>query len=127
VLDQGYWPESLLTPPSDEALKYDIQKMKKLGFNTLRKHVKIEAERFYYHCDQLGMIVWQDMPNGGGVYNHEFVTDLPNESDVLARNIPDDKYTMFKREDSSGREQYYQDLKRMVEVLYNYPSIAMWV
>lgn len=127
VLDQGYWPESLLTPPSDEALIDDIQQMKKLGFNTLRKHVKIEVERFYYHCDRLGMIVWQDMPNGGGDYNHEFVTDLPNESDILARNIPDDKYTMFKRESKEGRDQYYKDLKGMITSLYNYPSIAMWV
>lgn len=127
VLDQGYWPESLLTPPTDDALIYDIEKMKSLGFNTIRKHVKIETERFYYHCDQIGMVVWQDMPNGGGEYNHEFVTDLPNESDILARNIPDDKYTMFKREDASGRKQYSKDLHRMVETLYNYPSIAMWV
>lgn len=127
VLDQGYWPEGLLTPPSDKALIYDIQKMKDLGFNTIRKHVKIEPERFYYHCDQIGMIVWQDLPNGGGEYNHEFVTDLPNESDILARNIPDDKYTMFKRDDEEGREQYYADLKGMVETFYNYPSIAMWV
>lgn len=76
VLDQGYWPESLYTAPTDEALTADISRMKKLGFNMLRKHAKIEPERFYYHCDQLGMLVWQDMVNGGSAYKHWFVTYL---------------------------------------------------
>ncbi len=66
-----------MTAPSDEALVYDIIKLKEMGYNTIRKHVKIEAERFYYHCDRLGMMVWQDMPNGGGEYNMVFVTHLP--------------------------------------------------
>ena len=69
VLDQGYWPDGLYTAPSDEALIYDIQLMKRLGFNMLRKHIKIEPMRWYYHCDRLGMLVWQDMPSGGGRYN----------------------------------------------------------
>ena len=66
ILDQGYWPETLMTPPADEALIYDIEQMKDLGFNMLRKHVKIEPARWYYHCDRIGMVVWQDMVNGGG-------------------------------------------------------------
>ena len=127
VLDQGYWPEGLLTAPSDEALKYDILKLKELGFNMIRKHIKIEPERFYYHCDKIGMTVWQDMPNGGGDYDMVFVTYLTNKYDWFARGISDHHYEAFKREDKEGREQYYQELQGMVELLYNYPCIATWV
>ncbi len=128
ILDQGYWPESLLTPPSDEALVYDIVRLKELGYNTIRKHIKVEPERFYYHCDRLGMIVWQDMPNGGGDYDMNFVTDKPNASDEFARSVKDgaEQYAMFRREDAEGRRQYYEDLSGMVSALYNYPSIAVW-
>lgn len=66
VLDQGYWPESLYTPPSDEAMVYDIKTAKRLGFNMIRKHLKVECARWYSHCDHIGMLVWQDMINGGG-------------------------------------------------------------
>lgn len=127
VLDQGYWPESLLTAPTDEALVYDIQKIKDLGYNTIRKHIKVEPDRFYYHCDRLGMIVWQDMPNGGGDYNMLFVTYLPNILECAARGIRDRFYRIFKRKDAGGRAQYYQDLQGMIEQLYNYPCIATWV
>lgn len=127
LLDQGYWPEGLLTAPSDEALKYDILKTKELGYNTIRKHIKIEPERFYYHCDKVGMIVWQDMPNGGGEYNMGFVTYLPNASNTFGRIIKDSSYSLFKRADEIGRKQFDKDLEGMVELLYNYPSIAVWV
>ncbi len=127
VLDQGYWPESLLTAPSDEALKYDILQLKEYGYNTIRKHIKIEPERFYYHCDKLGMLVWQDMPNGGGDYNMLFVTYLPNAFNWFARGIKDHFYGLFKRKDEQGRMQYMKDLEGMVGQLYNYPSIAVWV
>jgi beta-galactosidase/beta-glucuronidase len=127
LLDQGYWPESLLTPPSDEALQYDILKLKELGYNTIRKHIKIESERFYYHCDKLGMIVWQDMPNGGGDYNMVFVTYLPNAFNWFARGVKDSLYSLFKRKDEEGRKQYYKDLEGMVNLLYHYTSIAVWV
>ena len=63
-LDQGYWPDGIYTPPSEEAMIFDIQTMKGLGFNTLRKHAKTECFRWYYQCDKLGMLVWQDMPSG---------------------------------------------------------------
>ena len=63
-LDQGWWPDGLYTAPTDEALVYDIQKTKYLGFNMIRKHIKVEPARWYTHCDQLGIIVWQDMPSG---------------------------------------------------------------
>ena len=127
VLDQGYWPDGLLTPPSDEALAYDILKLKELGYNTIRKHIKVESDRFYYHCDKIGMMVWQDMPNGGGDYNMIFVTYLPNVLECVARGIKDNKYAWFKRSDENGRKQYYEDLKGMVTQLYNHPSIATWV
>lgn len=126
-LDQGYWPESLLTPPTDEALEYDIVKLKELGYNTIRKHIKVEPDRFYYHCDKLGMIVWQDMPNGGGDYNMIFVTYLTNAFDWFARGIKDNLYGMFKRDDAEGRAQYYRDLEGMIKELYNHPCIAVWV
>lgn len=127
LLDQGYWPDGLLTAPSDEALKYDIEKLKAMKYNTIRKHIKIEPERFYYHCDKIGMVVWQDMPNGGGLYNMNFVTYLPNASNFAARNVKDSNYKLFARDDEEGRAQYYEDLKGMGETLYNYPSIAVWV
>lgn len=127
VLDQGYWPESLLTAPTEEALKYDIVKLKELGYNTIRKHIKIESERFYYLCDKLGMIVWQDMPNGGGNYNLLHVMYLTNVFSWYGRVIKDNHYGMFARRDETGRKQYYEDLRGMVEQLYNFPSIAVWV
>ena len=127
VLDQGYWPESLMTAPTEEALKYDIVKLKELGYNTIRKHIKIEPDRFYYLCDKLGMIVWQDMPNGGGDYNLLHVMYLTNVFNWYGRAIKDNHYGMFARKDEAGRKQYYEDLKGMVEQLYNYPSIAVWV
>lgn len=126
VLNQGYWPESLMTQPSDEALKYDILKLKELGFNTIRCHVKVEDERFYYHCDRIGMIVWQDMPNGGGDYDMFFVTYMPNTFKWFGRCIKDNLYGKFKRQDEQGRIQYYEDLRGMINLLYNYTSIAVW-
>ena len=74
VLDQGYWPDGLLTPPSDEAMVHDIESMKSLGFTMLRKHAKVEPLRWYAHCDRLGMLVWQDVVNGGGRYRHLVTT-----------------------------------------------------
>ncbi len=129
VLDQGYWPESLLTPPTDEALRYDICKLKELGYNTIRKHIKVESDRFYYHCDKEGMLVWQDMPNGGGDYNMIFVAYMTNAFDWFARGVRDtqENYGWFKRKDAQGRAQYYQDLEGMIQQLYNFPSIAVWV
>ena len=129
VLDQGYWPESLMTPPSDEALEADLRLVKRLGFNTVRKHVKIESERFYYHCDRIGLFVWQDMPNGGGLYQMAFTTVLPNLLGRLVRRIGDGAahYRLFRREDAQGRRQYRADLQAMAARLYNFPCIAVWV
>ncbi len=123
VLDQGYWPDGLYTAPSDEAMVYDIQLMRNMGFNMLRKHIKIEPMRWYYHCDRLGMLVWQDMINGGGQY------DLLTISAPLItrRHRRDDDYRRFARKDADGRAQYYEELDAMVRQLYSCPCIVMWV
>ena len=123
VLDQGYWPDGLYTAPSDEALIYDIQTMKDLGFNMLRKHIKVEPMRWYYHCDRLGMLVWQDMPSGGGEYKFGTIS-APLFTGVHQK---DSDYQKFARLDPEGREQYYKELEEMVRQLYNCPSVVMWV
>ena len=134
LLDQGYWSDGMYTPASDEAMIYDIQTMKDMGFNMLRKHIKIEPLRWYYHCDRLGMLVWQDMINGGNEYNQMATTISPTISFLgskkLAKKIITDtkeNYKFFSRTDAKGREEYYTDAKRMVELLYNTVSIALWV
>ena len=126
VLDQGYWPESLMTAPADEALIYDIEAMKKAGFNMLRKHVKIEPARWYYHCDRLGMVVWQDMINGGGPVPKLLETYLPNIIPAIIDHIPDDRYRLLAREDAGARAEFEKDLLEMVHVLYNCPCIGLW-
>jgi len=126
LLDQGYWPDGLLTPPCDAAYEFDIRRLKDMGYNTLRKHIKIEEERFFYLCDKIGMVVWQDMPNGGGEYNMLFVTALPNALGRFARGLKDNHYKMFARDDQEGRDQFCRELEGMVDLLYNYPCIALW-
>nr|MCR5735797.1 glycoside hydrolase family 2 [Lachnospiraceae bacterium] len=127
VLDQGYWPEGLYTPPSDRAFLYDILKMKELGFNMLRKHIKTEPERYYYHCDRTGMLVWQDMVNGGGVYKPWFVTYLPTVLNMLRYRLFDNCYRLLSREDIRGRREFEREMKSTVKHLYNHPSIVTWV
>ena len=123
VLDQGYYPDGLYTAPSDEAMIYDITLMKRMGFNMLRKHIKIEPMRWYYHCDRLGMLVWQDMINGGGAYK------LLTVSAPLFthRSHSDHDYRRFARTDAAGRAAYYAELTEMVTQLYSCPCIVMWV
>jgi len=122
VLDQGYWPDGLYTAPSDEAMAFDIQTMKDLGFTMLRKHIKIEPLRWYYHCDRLGMIVWQDMVSGGKA-GFMATQLLP----LAGCQLRDAKYRRFGREDEQSRDQYALDLQKTVELLYNTPCIAVWV
>jgi len=105
-LDQGFWPDGLYTAPTDEALRFDIEMTKKLGFNLARKHVKIEPERWYYWCDKLGLLVWQDMPSGDNYIR-------PNEPDIT-------------RSTESGQE-FEQELKALVQGRGNHPCIVMWV
>jgi len=103
-LDQGFWPDGLYTAPTDEALRYDIEMTKKLGFNMARKHVKVEPARWYYWCDKLGLLVWQDLPSG---------------------NCGDQKTD--KRRSDEAAANYENELRRMVEGFYHHPSIVMWV
>ena len=123
LLDQGYFCDGLYTAPSDEAMVFDIMTAKDLGFNMLRKHIKIEPLRWYYHCDRLGMLVWQDMVNGGGEYS--FITATTPL--VTGIHFKDNRYKLFGREDPEGREQYYRELDEMISHLYNAVSVAMWV
>nr|WP_228724219.1 sugar-binding domain-containing protein [Spirosoma sp. KUDC1026] len=109
-LDQGWWPGSLLTPPSDEAMAFEINFLKKSGFNMLRKHIKVEPDRYYYLCDKMGILVWQDMPSG--------FLEGQNEH-------PDDAVDPLRR--SKGVEQFELELRRMMNRLHNHPSIVTWV
>lgn len=128
VLDQGYWPDGIYTPPCEEAMIYDIRKMKELGFNMLRKHIKIENERWYYLCDHFGMLVWQDMVNGGRKYNMLKVCYLPTVFPFITSRIKDNKnYKWFGRQDEKGRKEYISEFKGTIRHLYNHPSIVTWV
>ena len=127
LLDQGYYPDGLYTAPSQEALESDIRQMKALGFNFLRKHIKIEPERFYYACDKLGMMLWQDMVNGGSSYNDTFVTTLPNVFPILGRIVKDSHYGWFSRVEEESREEYARELEETVRLLANHPSLVAWV
>ena len=123
LLDQGYWPDGLYTAPTDEALIYDISTAKAMGFNMLRKHIKVEPLRWYYHCDRLGMLVWQDMPNGGRRYNPVIIS-APL---VTGIHLNDSAHALFARSDSEGRAQFKSELGELVNHLYNCPCICMWV
>lgn len=115
-LDQGWWPDGLHTAPSDEALKYDIIKTKEMGFNMIRKHIKVEPARWYRHCDSIGMLVWQDMPSGDLGGNHWDMQ--PGKISGGNRD----------KERSAVSEGYYRkEWKAIMEVLHNFPSIVMWV
>ncbi|MFZ6011400.1 MAG: glycoside hydrolase family 2 protein [Bacteroidota bacterium] len=113
-LDQGWWPDGLYTAPTDEALKFDIEKTKEMGFNMIRKHVKVEPARWYYHCDKLGMLVWQDMPSG----------DLGNrwESRPGIVGIATDK-----NRSAESEAIYKAEWKKIMDALYSFPSIVIWV
>ena len=127
ILDQGYWPDGLLTAPSDEAFVFDIELVKKLGFNMIRKHIKIEPLRWYYHCDRLGVIVWQDMVNGGTTYNMPWVCYMPTALPFLGKKIKDNAYHMFSRKSEEGRKLWEKECMDTIEHLYNVPSLATWV
>ena len=112
-LDQGWWPDGLYTAPTDAALKFDIEKTKEMGFNMIRKHIKVEPARWYYYCDSIGMLVWQDMPSG----------DLGNHWEprpgVLGRQT--------NRERTPESEGYYRkEWNAIMDALHNYPSIIVW-
>lgn len=127
LLDQGYFPDGLLTPPSDAAMIFDIQTAKNLGFTMLRKHIKIEPLRWYYHCDRIGMLVWQDMVNGGNDYNMLLVGYLPTLLPKIAAKFKDHYYRLLGRKSEVGRKEWLQECKDTVLHLYNCPSIVTWV
>ncbi|MFI5124464.1 MAG: glycoside hydrolase family 2 protein [Chitinophagales bacterium] len=113
-LDQGWWPDGLYTAPTDEALKFDIEKTKEMGFNLIRKHVKVEPARWYHYCDQLGMLVWQDMPSG----------DLGNAWE----SCPGVYGGAADRIRTAASEKIYRsEWKEIMQNLYNFPSIVVWV
>ncbi len=118
LLDQGYWPEGLLTAPAPESFERDILAMKKLGFNTLRKHIKVEPEEFYYQCDKLGMIVWQDMVNNSD-YNFLRDTALP----TVGVQTMNDKHL---HKDQLHRLSFLMNAAKTVTQLKNHPSICYW-
>jgi beta-galactosidase/beta-glucuronidase len=105
-LDQGFWPDGIYTAPTDEALRYDIEMTRKLGFNLIRKHVKIEPDRWYYWADKLGILVWQDMPSGD-----EYIR--PNEPDISRT--------------AQSAYHFDRELKELIDSRYNHPCIVMWV
>lgn len=111
-LDQGWWPDGLYTAPTDEALRYDLEVTKEFGFNMTRKHVKVEPARWYYWCDKLGLLVWQDMPSGDG--DPEWITDVDVEGPEIRRS-------------AESAMDFRQELTEMVDDFYNHPSIVMWV
>ena len=113
TLDQGYWPDGLYTPPSEEAMIYDIQKLKDLGFNTIRKHVKIESYRYYYQCDKIGMLVWQDMPSGdvnGSIWN---ATIMNGGVDKARTQV--------------SKNNYYKEWGEIIDNLKFFQCIIVWV
>ncbi len=124
LLDQGYWCDGILTPPTDEAMIFDIQSMKDLGFNMLRKHIKVEPARWYYHCDRLGMIVWQDMVSGIDKLNLILVGALPN---IKITKVKDSSYRLFGRGDKKSRDDFEKELYEIIDTLYNCPCIGCWV
>ena len=118
LLDQGYWPDGIFTPASPECYADDILAMKKLGFNTLRKHIKVEPEEFYYQCDKLGMIVWQDMVNNSD-YNFLRDTVLPT---IGIQKLADQNL----HNDEHSRKMFLEGMRATVNQLKNHPCICYW-
>lgn len=122
VLDQGYYQDGLLTPNCDEDYINDIKLIKSLGFNVSRKHIKIESLRWYYHCDRLGLLVWQDFVNGCTKYDYWL-----NQVPLFVRyRISDHRYKVFFRENEQGREEAYEEFLATIDLLYNSPCIILW-
>lgn len=122
LLDQGYWPDSGLTPPSDEAIVFDIELCKQMGFTMLRKHIKVEPLRWYAHCDRIGMLVWQDHVSGGTTYDYDQLGP-----EVEDGHLDDTQYAKFSRADRDGREVSEVELHTMIEHLRGVPSLSLWV
>lgn len=114
-LDQGWWPDGLYTAPTDEALKFDIEKTKQWGFNMIRKHIKVEPARWYYYCDKIGILVWQDMPCGSDMQLQvKWVPGMYIDPEPVG--MSDAAYANYRKE-----------LKEMVDTLWSHPSVVVWV
>ncbi|MBO5866784.1 MAG: glycoside hydrolase family 2, partial [Clostridia bacterium] len=122
VLDQGYWSDGLYTAPTEAAIVFDIVTAKSMGFNALRKHVKVEPMRWYYNCDKLGILVWQDMPNSGKIncFTSKIIPWLGN------KRLKDTKYGRFSRGNKKARKQFATEYFNLVSQLHNIPSIFAW-
>ena len=123
LLDQGYWSDGLYTPPADEAMVWDIQTARDMGFSMLRKHIKIEPLRWYYHCDRLGMIVWQDMVSCFEGWRTLTMQVLP----FLGLHLHDAPSARLGRAGEPGRQQFLRDMADTVDLLYNCVSLGLWV
>ena len=123
LLDQGYWADGMLSYPSDEAAIDELSTLKAMGFNTLRKHIKLEPMRWYYHCDRLGIVVWQDFVNGGGAYKFTHIAAFP----FLGFHHRDDDYKYFARENEGGRVEFTHAVDETIDQLYNCTCIGVWV
>ena len=123
VLDQGYWSDGLLTPPSNEAMYDELKLLKEMGFNMVRKHIKVEPMLWYYYCDKLGLIVWQDFVSGGGEYTWTHIALFP----FLGAKHCDDDYKYFARENEGGRYEFIASAKATVQALKNAPCVGLWV
>ncbi len=129
VLDQGYWPDGLMTAPSDNALVFDIEAMKSAGFNTLRKHIKIESERWYFHCDRLGMLVWQDCVSGGSAYSPWHTSQKPTLFSFTWNQFNDttpEHHQALSAGNEGYRKEWTETCQEMVKLLDGHPSIGFW-
>ena len=124
LLDQGWWPDGLYTAPTDEALKFDIQKTKDWGFNTIRKHIKVEPARWYMHCDRLGIFVWQDMPSGSNLPDHPGRKSYSEDKWIFTTfmSVSDKDWACEER-----KKLHMAEWKEIMDELYSYPCIGVWV
>ncbi len=122
-LDQGYWPDGLYTPPSEEAMCFDLELIKRLGCNMLRKHIKVEPARYYYNCDRMGIIVWQDMMNGGKIVG-EALTYLALKFGIKRKDL---NYRFAGRASEESRKDFRRELAEMIDHLRNFTCIGVWV
>ncbi|QEE15935.1 glycoside hydrolase family 2 protein [Promethearchaeum syntrophicum] len=120
LLDQGWWPDGLYTAPNDQALKWDLEKTKAMGFNMVRKHIKIEPARWYYHCDKLGLLVWQDIPSGGVYGNWNWGIQM-----FIAMFLKKSWWTGRKKK--KIQQNFYYELEQTVSNLFNFACIVVWV
>lgn len=131
-LDQGWWPDGLYTAPTDDALKFDVEQTKALGFNMIRKHVKVEPARWYYYCDKIGIVVWQDMPGGdlggNGWYRNLRIKMPPGEKVDDAHELKElyPGLVLERKRSPESEAIYSKEWKAIMDELYNYPSIVVW-